>query len=119
MANIFLSENEPIHRWNGNILTIAKIMKYVLSLVEKSEMGALFLTEKEMVLVRHTLAKMVWHQPPTPIQYDNSTAVRMTNYTLVTCKSKSWDLRLNWLRYREPQKQFRYYYDKGSINWGG
>ena len=26
--HIFLSENEPIPRWNGHILTIAHIMKY-------------------------------------------------------------------------------------------
>ena len=31
-AHIFLSENEPIPGWKGPILTIAQIMKYVLSL---------------------------------------------------------------------------------------
>ena len=30
-AHIFLSDNEPITRWNGPILTITQIMKYVLS----------------------------------------------------------------------------------------
>ena len=30
-AHIFISENESIPRWNGPILTIALIMKYVLS----------------------------------------------------------------------------------------
>ena len=30
-SHILLSENEPIPRWNGPILTIAQIMKYVLS----------------------------------------------------------------------------------------
>ena len=29
-AHIFLSENEPITCWNGPILTIAQMMKYVL-----------------------------------------------------------------------------------------
>ena len=51
MANIFLSENEPIHRWNGNILTIAKIMKYVPSLASEAEMGALLLTAKRDVII--------------------------------------------------------------------
>ena len=31
VSYIFLSENETIPRWNGTILTIAQIMKYVLS----------------------------------------------------------------------------------------
>ena len=28
-AHIFLSENEPITRWNGHILTMAQMMKYL------------------------------------------------------------------------------------------
>jgi hypothetical protein len=27
------------------------------------------------------------------------------------------DMRINWLRCRESQDQFRYYWDKGSNNW--
>ena len=45
-AHIVLSENEPIPRWNGPILTIALIIKCVLSSVEEAEMGALLLTAK-------------------------------------------------------------------------
>ena len=45
-THIFLSENEPIPRWNWPILTIAQIMKYVLSLAAEAEMGDLFLTAK-------------------------------------------------------------------------
>ena len=96
-GNIFLSENEPIPRCNGPILTIAQIMIYVLSWAAEAKIGALFLTAKEIVPVRHTLTEMIWHQPPSLIQCDNSTAVVMTNSTLVHRKSKSWDLRLNWL----------------------
>ena len=63
-------------------------MKYVLSLASEAEMGDLFLTAKEIVPVRHTLTKMGWHQPPLPIQCDNSTASGMKNSTLVPRKSK-------------------------------
>ena len=50
-------------------------------------MTALFLTEKEMVSLRHTLTEMRWKQPPFPVQSDNSTAVGMTNCTLIPKKS--------------------------------
>ena len=56
--HIFLSENEPIPRWNGSVLTIAKIMKYVVSSAAEAKMTALFLTAKEMVPLRHTLIEM-------------------------------------------------------------
>ena len=71
-----------------------------------------------MVPLRHTLTKMGWKQPPSPQQSDNSTAFGMTNCTLIPRKSKSWDLRLNWLRCRESQGQFRIYWDKGPNNKG-
>ena len=45
-VHILLYENEPIPRWNGPILTIAPIMKYVMSSAAEAEMGALFLTAK-------------------------------------------------------------------------
>ena len=48
-AHIFLSENDSIPRWNGPLLTIAQIMKYVVSSAAEAEMTALFLTAKEMV----------------------------------------------------------------------
>ena len=117
-AHIFLSENESIPRWNGPVLTIAQIMKYVVSSAAEAEMTALFLTAKEMVPLQNTLRKMGWPQPPTPLQSDNSTAVVMTNRTLIPRKSKNWDLRLNWLRCREAQAQFRFYWDKGPNNNG-
>ena len=117
-AHIFLSEDDPMPRWNGPVLTIAAIIKYVMSSAAEAETTALFLTAKEMVPLRNALEAMGWKQPPSPIQCDNSTAVGMTNSTLVPRKSKSWDLRLNWLRCREAQKQFRIYWDKGSNNWG-
>ena len=52
-------------------------------------MGALFLTAKEMVPVRHTFTEMGWHQPPSTIQSDNKTDIGIINAALVPRKSKS------------------------------
>ena len=108
-AHIFLSEYESIPRWNGPVLTIAQIMKYVVSSAAEADMTALFLMAKEMVPLQHTLTEMGRKQPPPPVQSDNFTAVGMTNCTSIPIKSKSWDLRLNWILYREAQDQFRLY----------
>jgi hypothetical protein len=92
-------------------------MKFVMSSATKAKLGALYTTAKEMVPLCQTLIKMGWPQPHTPTQMDNSTAVGITNLTIVPHKTKSMDLRLWWLRCRESQQQFRYYWDKGSHNW--
>jgi hypothetical protein len=92
-------------------------MKFVMSSAAKAELGALYTTAKEMVPLCQTVIKMGWPQPHTPIQTDNSTAVSITNLTIVPQKTKSMDLRLWWLCCQESQQQFHYYWDKGSHNW--
>ena len=84
--HIFLSESEHIPQWNGPVITIAQIMKYVVSSAAESDMTDLFLTAKEMVPLRHTFIEMGWEKPPSPLQSDNSTAVGMTNCTLIPHK---------------------------------
>ena len=56
----FTSEHESIPRWNGQVLTIAQIMKYVVSSAEEAEMTGLFFTAKDMVPLRLTLTEMGW-----------------------------------------------------------
>jgi hypothetical protein len=92
-------------------------MKFVMSSAAEAKLGALYTTAKEMVPLCQTLIKMGWPQPRTPIQMDNSTAISITNLTIVLQKTKSMDLRLWWLHCQESQQQFRYYWDKSSHNW--
>ena len=54
-----------------------------MSSAAEAEMTALFLTAKDMVPLRHTLTKMGWKNPPSPLQSDNFTDVGMTNCTLI------------------------------------
>ena len=61
---------------------------------------------------------MDWTQPQTPIQTDNSTVVVFTNKTIVNKATESADMKLWWLRDRESQEQFRYYWAPGSENEG-
>ena len=79
-------------------------------------MAALYITAKKMLLIRHTLVEMGWPQPQTLIQTDNSTAVGFTNKNIVKKATKSADMKLWWIRDRELQEKFRYYWAPGSEN---
>ena len=57
-AHIFLSEKDAMPRWNGSVLTLAKIIKFVMSSASESELGAMFITAQEMVAMRQTLQEM-------------------------------------------------------------
>ena len=54
----------------------------------ESEMTALYIAEKKMIPLRHTLTEMSWPQPQTQIQTDNSTAVGFTYKTIVNKSTK-------------------------------
>ena len=81
-VHIFLSEDTPTLAFNGPVLTIAEIIKFVMSSAAESKLSALFIAAKRMVPLRQTLIKMGWPQAKSPIQTDNSTAVGVTNKTI-------------------------------------
>jgi hypothetical protein len=116
-AHIYLSEVDPIPRLNGTVLTIATIIKFVMALAAEAELAALFIAAHKMVPRRQTLIDMGWPQPRSPVQTNNSTAIGVTNKTIVAKRAKMMDMRLWCLRCRGSQKQFRYYWDVGSKNW--
>jgi hypothetical protein len=108
-AHIYLSEDEPFPCFNGAVLSIAQIIKFIMALAAESELAALFVTAREMIPHRQTLIDMGWPQPKSPIQTDNSTATGVTNNTIVPCRSKMMDMRFWWLRCCASQDQFQYY----------
>ena len=70
-AHIFLSENKPFLWFNGAVLSIAQIIKFVMVSAAESELAALSVTAREMIPHRQTLISMGWPQPKSPIQTDN------------------------------------------------
>jgi hypothetical protein len=93
-AHIFLSENDPFPRFNGVVLSIAQIIKFVMASSAESELAALYVTAREMIPHRQALIVMGWPQPKWPIQTDNSTAAGVTNKTIVPRRVKMMNMRL-------------------------
>ena len=50
-----------------------------------------------MVPLQKSLNEMVWPQPKSPIQCDNSTVMGVANQTIVPQKTKSVDMQFHWL----------------------
>ncbi len=115
-AHIYLSDDKPIPNPNGPVLTLSHVIKYVVASAAEAELGALYHTAREMIPLRHTLLEMGWPQPASPLQTDNSTAAGFLHDTIVQRRTKMIWLRLHWLRCREAQSQFRFYWARGSTN---
>lgn len=115
-GHFFLSENDHYPNNNGAVLTIAQIIKAVMSSAAEAELGALYINAREVIPLRHLLLKMGHPQPPTPIQTDNSTALGVVNNTIQPKRTKAMDMRFHWLRCRINQKHFRPYWRAGATN---
>ena len=115
-AHIVLSDNTPVTSINGPVLTIVQIIKNLMSSAVEAELSGLFICAKAMVPLWNTLMQMDWPQLPSTFQCDNSTAIGVTNKTMVNKMLKSMDMRLWWLRYRYSQDHFCYYWATGNQN---
>eukprot|EP00804_Cyclotella_cryptica_P029058 CCRYP_005246-RA/>CCRYP_005246-RA protein AED:0.35 eAED:0.35 QI:0/-1/0/1/-1/1/1/0/391 len=115
-GHFFLSEDDPSPRNNGAILTLAQIIKPVMSSAAEAELGALYINARETIPQRHLLNELGHPQPPTPIQIDNSTALGVVTNIIQPKRTKAMDMRFHWLRCRENQKQFRTYWRAGTTN---
>ncbi len=67
-GHFFMSSKSLCPHNNGAVLTIAQIIKAVMSLAAKAEIGALYINCREAVPAPHTLEFLGHPQPPTPIQ---------------------------------------------------
>ena len=66
--------------------------------------------------MRRILQEMGHPQPRTPIQTDNSTAEGVINARVRPKRTKSMDMRFEWLMDREQQGQFKFYWRPGKTN---
>ena len=84
----------------------------------EDDYGTMFINAQQSIPIRTTLIEMGWPQGPTPIQVNNSTAVRIANKTLRQKKSKSMDMRFYCINGRINPGQFRVYWRSGPENLG-
>jgi hypothetical protein len=115
-GHFFMAADETIPKNNGAVLNISQVIKAVMSSAAEAELGALFINAKLAVPIRTTLVELGHAQPSTPIQTDNSTAHGVLTNTIIPKATKAMDMRFHWLRCRDAQGQFRYYWRPGPSN---
>jgi hypothetical protein len=115
-GHFFMTNNTEHPTNNGAILTIATIIKAVMTSAAEAELGALYINAKEAVYIQQILTKMGHLQPQTPIQTDNSTAEGVINNKIQPKRTKAIDMRFHWLQDYEAQDQLRIYWQPGKIN---
>ena len=115
-GHFFMSSDVDDPPNNGAILNTSSIIKSVMSSAAEAELGALYINASQAVAIRQLLHEMGHKQPRTPIQTDNSTALGVVTNNIQPRRTKSMDMRFYWLRCRDAQGQFRYYWRPGPTN---
>ena len=88
-----------------------------MSSATEAELGALYIMAREAVYIRIVLEELGYKQPPTPIQTDNAMAEAVINAKIQPKRTKAMGMRFHWLRCRERQQQFRFYWRPGKTNF--
>jgi hypothetical protein len=101
---------------NGAVLNISQIIKSVMSSAAEAQLGALFINAKPAVSMHTTLEELGHPQTQTPMQTDNSTAHTLLTNKIIPKALKAMDMQFHWLRCRDAQGQFRYYWRPGTQN---
>ena len=101
---------------NGAIHVECKTLRHVVSSAAEAETAGVYHNATVALPIRVVLQALNHPQPPTPIKTDNSTANGFIHDNIHQKRSKSWDMRYYWLRDRQTQKQFLFFWDKGANN---
>ena len=102
--------------YNAPIHVECSTIKNVVSSAAEAECGGLFLNCGTAIGIRNTLIGMGHPQGKTSVITDNSTAKSFVHSEMRVKRSKSWDMKYNWLRDRTAQQQFNILWDKGTRN---
>ena len=93
-----------------------RTLKHVVSSAAEAETAGIFQNCCTALDLRNMLTALGHPQKPIPVITDNSTAVSFSEDKLKAKRSKSWDMRLHWLKDRVRQQQFRITWEKGKTN---
>ena len=102
--------------YNGPIHIECSTIKNVVSSAAEAECGGIFHNCTTAIGIRNTLTAMGHPQGKTEVITDNSTANSFVHSEMRVKRSKSWDMKYNWLRDRAAQQQFHIKWDKGIHN---
>ena len=115
-GHLYMSDNAEFPENNGAILNIAQIIKNVVTSAADAEINALFINTRHAIPARNLLNEMGHKQPATPAQTDNTTALGFVTKNLNPKATKSTDMNNWYMRDKQDQEQFRYYWREGKRN---
>ena len=104
------SQNSMNNTLNGAVLVICRTICNVVASADEAEAGGLFRFGQETISIWRGLDALDHPQPPTPVKTDNTTSDSFVHSNIRKRRSKTWDMRCNWLRDKATHRELKYYW---------
>ena len=101
---------------NGAVHIECKTLRHVVASSAEAETAGVFHNCQVAIPIRQMLEAMGHKQSTTTIKTDNATTYNFIRNNINQKRSKSWDMRLFWLRDKERLKQFQFHWERGVNN---
>ena len=108
------SAHRDYSKLNGALLVECKTLRHVVCSSAEAKTAGIFHNAQRAVPIRYMLIQLGHPQPPTPLKTDNETAKKICHQNIRQKRSKSWDMRYNWLRDQLQQKFFDIFWAKSE-----
>jgi hypothetical protein len=113
---MFMAEKDDIPFNDVTVLNILQMIWAVMSFLAEAELGALFINAKTAVSMCQMLVELGHPKPRTLMQTNNATAHALLTNKILPKALKNMDMCFHWLRCRNAQCQYRYYWRPGTQN---
>jgi hypothetical protein len=87
-----------------------------MSSAAEAETAGVFGNGQEIIAIRISLQALGHPQQATPLKTDNSTSHSFVHANIKQRRSKTWDMRWNWLRDKATHEILRMYWARGEDN---
>ena len=111
---ISMQQDEPYH---GDVYQECITIKPLVTSATECGTVTLFLNFRTMIVIRITTKELGHPQPLRPTREDKTTTNNFMCNNLQQKKSKSFNMRLHWLRDQIKNRQFETHYMKGEFNY--
>ena len=116
-GHLLLSDKNETPRNNGTVLNISQIIKVVIMLAAEVEIGAMYINYHEALPKIIALIEMGHPQPSMKMKTENLDAHSVVTKNIHTRITKAIDMQFHWMRCRDTQGNFRYYWRLGKQNF--
>jgi len=97
----------PNPKPNGAILTVCKTIRNVMTSAAEAETDGVYENGQEIIAIRILLQALGHPQLATLLKTDNSTLNSFVHANIKQHRSKTWDMRWNWLSDKVTHQQLR------------